>query len=90
MVCAVSIQDSGIVLPAISRDSAELEREQWMVESSDVSIGSCFPSLTTISCPLSSGEAKMLASPSTSLIEAGPESSKVLPALIEIRLLEDE
>jgi len=90
IVCAVSLQDSGIALPAISRDSAELEREQWMVEFSDVSIGSCFPSLTTISCPLSSEEAKMLASPSTSLIEAGPESSRVLPALIEIRLLEDE
>jgi hypothetical protein len=32
----------------------------------------------------------MLTSPSTSLIEAGPEMSMVLPALIEIRLLEDE
>jgi hypothetical protein len=64
--------------------------EQWMVEFFDVSIGSCFPLPTTILYPLSSGEAKMLASPSTSLIEAGPESSRVLPALIKIRLLEDE
>jgi len=76
-----SLHEVGMVLPLASTWLPCSPNEQSNSESSDMNIGTCFSSPTTIFFPVSTGAPKTVAVPSTSFADAGPEISNVFPEL---------